>query len=102
MLRKVTAQHGKKLRAQPVAMRYEQHRVHHVGVFPEYEDQLTTWIPEEDPNSPDRLDSGVHGITDLLKREKNTSAVVNPHALGLGRASRGEHPLIAMRRRRAS
>lgn len=102
LLRKVTAQHGKKLRAQPVAMRYEQHRVHHVGEFPEYEDQLTTWIPEEDPDSPDRLDAGVHGITDMLKREKAASTIVNPHALGLGRATRGVHPLIAMRRRRAS
>lgn len=102
MLRKVTAQFGKQLRAQPAAMRYEQHRVHHVGVFPELEDQLTTWIPEEDPKSPDRLDALVHGITDMLKREKSASTLVNPHALGLGRASRGEHPLIAMRRRRAS
>lgn len=98
-LHKVTAMHGKQLRAQPVAMRYEQHRVHHVGVFPELEDQETTWIPLEDPKSPDRLDALVHGVTDLLKREKQASTLVNPHALGLGRATRGEHPLIALRRR---
>lgn len=100
-MRKVTAQHGKKLRAQPVAMRYEQLRVHHVGAFPEYEDQLTTWLPDEvNAKSPDRIDAGVHGITYLLKREKAKSGVASPHAQGLGRA-RGAvvHPLMRGRGR---
>ena len=44
-VRRVNASLGKRLRAQPVAMRYEQGRVCHVGAFPELEDQLTTWIP---------------------------------------------------------
>lgn len=101
MLRKVTAQHGKVLRAQPVAMRYEQGKVHHVGVLPELEDQLTTWDPNEDKDSPDRIDALVHGVTDLLRREKATATVVSPHALGLGRA-RGEHPLSALVRRRSA
>lgn len=101
MLRKVTAQHGKKLRAQPVAMRYEQGRVHHVQSLPELEDQLTTWNADEDKDSPDRVDSLVHGVTDLLRREKNTVSVGNPHAMGVGNATRGVHPLEAMRRRSA-
>jgi phage terminase large subunit-like protein len=83
-LRKVTAQHGKHLRAQPVAMRYEQGKVHHVGVHPELEDQACTWNPHEDSDSPDRVDALVHGVTFLLRREKGTARVASPHAVGLG------------------
>lgn len=86
-LRKVTAQHGKVLRAQPVAMRYEQGRVHHVGVFPELEDQETTWDPHETPNeSPDRVDALVHGATYLMKLERGRGRMSSPHGAGLGRA----------------
>lgn len=105
LLRKVTAQHGKVLRAQPVAMRYEQGKIHHVGVLLELEDQLTTWDPNaeklQDRESPDRVDALVHGVTDLLKRERATGVVASPHQAGLGRATRGAHPLERMRRRSA-
>lgn len=107
-LRKVTAQQGKTLRAQPMAMRYEQGKVHHVGSFPKYEDQLTTWNPHSDKpkerESPDRIDAGVHGITYLLGREKSTAQVVSPHAVGLESARRrsGVHPLERMRRKRTA
>jgi phage terminase large subunit-like protein len=86
ILQKVNAQHGKHLRAQPVAMRYEQGKVHHVGVFPELEDQACTWNPHEDSSSPDRVDALVHGITLLLRREKGAARVASPHAMGLGPA----------------
>ena len=100
-LRRVNASQGKKLRAQPVAMRYEQGRVSHVGSFPELEDQLTTWIPEEDPNSPDRLDAMVHAVTHLMKKhDRAESVLVSPHALK-GRGATGEHPAMAARRRAA-
>jgi len=97
-LRRVNASQGKRLRAQPVAMRYEQARVCHVGSFPELEDQLTTWIPEEDPDSPDRLDAMVHAVAHLMKKhDRSESVVISPHARrGLGG---GEHPAIAARRR---
>lgn len=86
-LRKVTAQHGKVLRAQPVAMRYEQGRIVHVGQLPKLEDQLTTWDPHEKPNeSPDRIDALVHAVTYLLRREKAAGSIALPHAAGLGRA----------------
>lgn len=62
--RSVRASRGKALRAQPVASLYEQHRVHHVGCFPELEDQMTTWVID-DPSSPDRLDALVYAITEL-------------------------------------
>jgi phage terminase large subunit-like protein len=100
-LRKVNAQHGKHLRAQPIAMKYEQTKIHHVGVFPDLEDQETTWDPHEDSDSPDRIDALVHGITFLLKRIGSTVNVANPHAAGIGRATSGVHPLERMRRRSA-
>jgi phage terminase large subunit-like protein len=63
----VHAKDGKKLRAEPVAALYEQHRVHHVGGFAALEDQMTQWNPKEiNTESPDRLDAMVHGLTDLM------------------------------------
>jgi phage terminase large subunit-like protein len=102
-LKKVTAQHGKKLRAQPVAMRYEQGRVHHVGVFLELEDQLTTWNPDEDGkagnDSPDRIDALVHAATYLLKRERSVGIIATPHRAGLGSARGPVRPPMGMNRR---
>jgi phage terminase large subunit-like protein len=60
----VWASRGKATRAEPVASLYEQHRVSHVGVMAELEDQLCTWTPDD--ASPDRLDALVWGITELM------------------------------------
>src|SRR3989337_3379624 len=60
----VRATKGKYTRAEPVASLYEQHRIHHVGSFPQLEDQLWTWVPGE--KSPDRLDALVWLFTKLL------------------------------------
>lgn len=57
-IRKVTATRGKKIRAAPVSALTEQGRWHMVGHHPKLEEQLTTWIPEDDW-SPDRLDAMV-------------------------------------------
>ena len=63
----VTASRGKLIRAEPVAALYEQHRIHHVGTFPELEDQLCQWEPGM--KSPDRLDALVWGVTELMLGE---------------------------------
>ena len=60
----VNASRGKMIRAEPVAALYEQGRVHHVGAFPELEDEMTTWTVDE-PWSPNRLDALVWAITEL-------------------------------------
>lgn len=60
----VHASRGKVQRAEPISALYEQHRVHHVGVFPELEDQMTTWVPESG-DSPDRMDALVWALTEL-------------------------------------
>jgi phage terminase large subunit-like protein len=61
----ISAMRGKIVRAEPVASLYEQGRVHHVGILPDLEDQLTNWAGGA-TWSPDRLDALVHGITALL------------------------------------
>lgn len=68
--RSVSASRGKRTRAEPIAALYvadEEHEkvatMHHVGVFPELEDELTTWTPADE--SPGRLDATVWGATDL-------------------------------------
>ena len=62
--RAVTATRGKATRAEPVSALYEQHRVHHLGSFPQLEDQMCSWAPT-DKESPDRLDACVWAFTDL-------------------------------------
>lgn len=61
----VHASRGKITRAQPIASLTEQGRVHHVGVFPELEEQLTSFNGEGE--SPDRLDAYVHAMTLLAE-----------------------------------
>jgi phage terminase large subunit-like protein len=60
----VRATRGKYLRAEPVSALYEQGRIHHVGNFPELEDQQCEWVPGE--KSPDRLDALVWLVYELL------------------------------------
>ncbi|HJJ36768.1 MAG TPA: hypothetical protein O0X27_06310 [Methanocorpusculum sp.] len=62
----VRATQGKLLRAEPVAVSYERGLVHHVGYFPELEDQLVEWAPS-DRKSPDRLDALVWAVTYLIR-----------------------------------
>lgn len=67
--RPVRASRGKATRAQPVSAMYGQppkrpSKVHHVGTFPELEDQMTTWVPGEE-DSPDRMDALVWLVTEL-------------------------------------
>ena len=60
----VHASRGKVARAEPVAALYEQSRVHHVGTFPDMEDQMCNWTQGD--ASPDRLDALVWALTELL------------------------------------
>ena len=62
--KKVTATRGKQLRAEPISSLYEQARVHHVGYFPELEEQMCEWTPISS-DSPDRLDALVWALTEL-------------------------------------
>lgn len=64
----VTASRGKVLRAEPIAALYEQSKVHHVGAFPELEEQMgmMTTTGYQGGGSPDRLDALVWALTELM------------------------------------
>lgn len=66
-LKAVHATRGKIVRAEPVSQLYEQRKVHHIGLFPELEDQLCEYTPEGNMGySPDRMDALVWGLTELM------------------------------------
>jgi hypothetical protein len=60
----VHASRGKATRAEPIAAKSEQGRIHHVGTFPYLEDELCLWVPGDD--SPNRLDAYVWAFTELM------------------------------------
>lgn len=64
-VRLVHAARGKVARAEPVALLYEQGRVHHVGEFPRLEDELCQWEDDGKHPSPNRLDALVWAVTAL-------------------------------------
>jgi len=76
-IRRVQSRRGKALRAEPIVSLYEQQKVHHVGVLPDLETQMTEWVPYSDRESPDRVDALVHGLTELAKGRVPAS-VANP------------------------
>ncbi len=74
----VFSSQGKKLRAEPVAMRYSQGRVHHIGRFEKLESQMLSFDPLNTKASPDRLDALVHACRHLMEGEKKRSFVLSP------------------------
>lgn len=63
----VRASRGKMKRAEPVSALYEQGRIWHLGMFPELEDQMSRFTPDEEfESSPDRADALVWGLTELM------------------------------------
>lgn len=78
-VRMVHASRGKMARAEPVAQKYEQGKVHHVGVakimadgskhdghLDNLEDQMCTWERLSATYSPDRIDALVWCLTELM------------------------------------
>ncbi len=68
----VHASRGKMTRAEPVAALYEQARCHHIGGFPQLEDQMCLYTPEGYDGSPDRVDALVWAFSELMLREPVT------------------------------
>jgi len=75
---KVHAKHGKRTRAEPVAMRNQQGRLHVVGKFDKLEDQMVLFDPESTRESPDRMDAMVHACLKLMEGEKRAMRVADP------------------------
>lgn len=69
-IRKVFATKGKYIRAEPVAMLYEQNRVRHIGMLEHLETEMVTFETLGGAKSPDRLDAMVWAVTDLLLTSK--------------------------------
>lgn len=67
-VKQVRASRGKYSRAEPVAMLYDQEKVHHVGPFPDLEDEMVDFGTSglSGGRSPDRLDALVWAITELM------------------------------------
>lgn len=63
-VKRIHASRNKQTRAQPVAMLYEQGKVHHVGTFVQLESEQRTWIPGMP--SPNRMDALVWVLTELM------------------------------------
>lgn len=63
--KKVRAQKGKLIRAQPISMLAEQGRIHHVGFFKELEDQLCIMTPDNKRERDDRADAFVWAFSAL-------------------------------------
>jgi phage terminase large subunit-like protein len=66
----VHAARGKVARAEPVAMLYEQGRIHHLGALPQLEDQMCAFTSDFDRDaagySPDRVDALVWALSELF------------------------------------
>jgi phage terminase large subunit-like protein len=62
------ASRGKHVRAEPISALYEKGRVHHLGIQPELEDELTqfTHAGYQGASSPNRADAAVWALTELL------------------------------------
>lgn len=80
----IHATRGKHVRAEPIAALYEEVknddgeilercRVHHVGRFPELEDQMGAFTTEgyQGSDSPDRADALVWALTELMLKKKS-------------------------------
>lgn len=89
-VKKVDSRRAKHIRAEPVQVLAEQQRLHLVrrmetattGGMTTVEDhlgtlitQMTTWVPAESKESPDRVDALVHAATELARGEETGWAV---------------------------
>ena len=61
----IVASRGKTVRAEPVALMYEQGRVHHVGTFAAAEDQMCSFPVAAEHD--DRVDAIVYAISELME-----------------------------------
>lgn len=80
-IKAVHATRGKYVRAEPISQLYEQGKVHHVGSFPELEDQMCEYTPDGNMGySPDRMDALVWGFTELLVAQVENQGLFDYYA----------------------
>jgi phage terminase large subunit-like protein len=76
-IKQIRASKGKWTRAEPIAALYEQNKIHHIGVFPELEDQMCAWSGEDNEPSPDRLDALVWACSELGLKSSTPDISIN-------------------------
>lgn len=62
----IRASRGKSIRADPIVSLYERGLMEHVGVHPDLESQMCSWIPGSTQKSPDRIDALVWAASEGL------------------------------------
>jgi phage terminase large subunit-like protein len=63
----IHASRGKDIRAEPVAMLYDEGKAHHVGRLTELESEMVSWQGLNGQKSPNRIDALVHGVNRLMQ-----------------------------------
>ncbi|MDB2438405.1 terminase family protein [Hellea sp.] len=74
-VRNVYASRSKAIRAEPVALLYEQGRVAHCGRFMPLEDELAAMGTKASNHSPDRADALVWAVTELMLKSRATPRI---------------------------
>lgn len=84
--KEVVASRGKVVRAEPVSALYEQGRVHHVGQFPDLEDQMCNFTPSGyvGDGSPDRADALVWALTELMLGQRASNLAGGAEIISIG------------------
>ncbi len=72
IIKTIHASEGKSSRAEPASLAYSKNLIHHLGYFPELEEQMLFWLPGISKYSPDRLDALVYAITELIGNESQS------------------------------
>lgn len=80
-LKAIDSRKGKKLRAEPVGLRYEQQTVHHMGTFSQLEEEMLNFDPTDSKASPNRMDALVHACRFLMAGEKKRIRVASAESL---------------------
>lgn len=76
--KEVVASRGKSVRAEPISALYEQRKVHHVGHFPDLEDQMCNFTSSGyiGEGSPDRADALVWALTELMLGDEQAYGMI--------------------------
>lgn len=100
----VSASRNKIQRAEPVAAKYEQGKVHHVHEFTRLEEQMCSFVPgDTSQQSPDRMDALVWALTELMisggvSGQHNAGEDLDPEPVWRGTV--GTHPSVIQDRER--
>lgn len=76
-IKSVRASNGKITRAEPVAVLYERGLAHHVGEWPDLEEELTSYTGRIGEKSPDRMDALVWAMMELAEQQHTELGTVS-------------------------